>query len=258
MTSSVKLSDNDYIGFDGKFKTDARSQEKEGGKSTVANFYVEDGSQVSDHIIIDARTLTVSGEVSDVFYQREILTNNYAKSVDELGNIAIYLPSTTNSQKSVINKYVNQFEDLKRKVDDVESKVTQFGEYVADVTGNDTLKNFITKEGKSTKSVQAEFIKFIRTYHILKKTMRIETNRYGIFKKMAIVNYSFSKNEDDYTTYSIDFQEIREVKTLLTPVKQLAKNVGGTQSKIQTSDKQDKGVIQGTEKSLATKIKDLF
>ena len=64
----TKTADSDYIGFDGIFKSDARSQEKEAGKSTVANFYVEDGSQVSDHIIIDARNLTVSGEVSDVFY----------------------------------------------------------------------------------------------------------------------------------------------------------------------------------------------
>lgn len=249
----TNTADTDYIGFDGIFKSDARSEEKESGKSTVANFYVEDGSQVSDHVIIDAKQLTVSGEISDVFYQKSLLTNSYSQATDALGNIAIYLPNKTLSQVSTINKYVNDYQNTYRKVEDFQKRFNKFGEYLGAETGNDTLKTMIVKDSGSSKSVQAEFIKFIREYQITKRPMKVETIRFGIFKDMMITDYSFSNNgDDDSTKYTINFQQIRKTQTIVTPVKLIAKNANGKQAGIQTSDKQDKGVAQGTDKEKVT------
>lgn len=244
---SSKTADTDYIGFDGIFKADARSNERETGKSTVANFYVEDGSQVSDHIIVDARVLNISGEIAEVTYQRDLLTSSYTRAREEIGNISAYIPNTTLSQVNTIGKYVNTAANTKRLVDDNIGRINRFGNYTGDILGNDSLKNVFFKNNESIESKQAQFIKFIRTYHQLKKTMKVETLRYGIFENMVITNYSFTQVDDNYFAYSIDFQEIRFVKTIVTNVKNIAKNPSGTQAKVQTSSKQDKGVVQGTD-----------
>lgn len=253
----TKTADTDYIGFDGRFKSDARSEEKESGKSTIANFYVEDGSQVSDHIIRDAKQLTISGEVSDVFYQKNLLTNSFSQATDALGDISIYLPTTTSSQISKVNEYVNVSKNAKRRLDDFNQRYNKFGEYIGVATGNDTLKTLTNTETSSSKSTQAEFVAFIREYQHLGRLMKIETIRFGTFENMAISSYSFSKNEDDYMSYTIDFQQIRKTKTIVTPIKLIAKNATGKQAGIQTSDKQDKGVVQGTSKS-ASKTQSLL
>ena len=266
-----KIADNDYVGFDGVFKADARSEERETGKATVTNFYVEDGSQVSDHIIVDARTLTISGEIAEVTFREEIFSQDYSTYQKEIGNIGIFLPNKTRSQTQILNKYVNQASSLKSQYEDTTNRFSRFGKYLGKVLGNDSLKNLIGSDENVKKSIQAEFIKMIREYHQKKMLMKVETLRYGIFENMAITGYAFNTVDDNYFSYSVDFQEIRKVITVVTPVKEIAKNPTGTQAKNQTANKQDKGVVQGKDlanstnpkdkqqnESLATKIKNIF
>ena len=145
-------------------------------------------------------------------------------------------------------------------MDSFNKKYNKFGEYIGVQTGNDTLQSLVFKKSGSSKSVQSEFIAFIREYHQTKRLMKVETIRFGTYEDMAITGFSFSKNEDDYLTYTIDFQQIRKTQTIVTPIKRIAKNVTGKQAGIQTSDKQDKGVVQGTKagevktKSLLSKV----
>lgn len=259
-----KIADNNYIGYDGIFKSDARVDERENGKSTVANFYVEDGSQVSDHVITDARTLTVSGEISEVTYQETVLSEDYSSYRDEVGNIGIYLPTRTNSQLKVFDQYVNQASNIKRQIEDAYSRTSRFGKYANDVLGNDSLNSMVSTETETKKSIQSEFVAFIREYHQLKRKMKVETHRFGIFENMIITNYVFNGSDNNHMTYTIDMQEIREAQTIVTPISLIAKNTVGKQAKSQTSKKQDKGVAQGStptdaaSESLATKIKNLF
>lgn len=255
-------SNSQYIGFDSRFTADARIDEKMSRKSTATNFYVEDGSPASDHIIVDPLTLSISGEVSKVTYQRSYLLQEYLEARELLGSIGIYLPNRTNSQISKIGKTVNKISNTIRKAEDITDKIRSIGAYGEDKLGIEGLSQYTNIDSltgaKRIKNLETDFIAFVEDYSTNRKLMKVETAKYGILENMAIVNYSITtNNEDNSMSYTIDLQEIRTVKTIVTPVKQIAKNPKG-QSGVQTQDKQDKGVVQGQDKSLAVKIKETF
>lgn len=248
-------SNSQYIGFDSRFTADARIDEKMSRKSTATNFYVEDGSPASDHIIVDPLILSISGEVSKVTYQRSYLLQEYLEARQLLGSISVYLPNRTNSQISKIGKTVNKISNVIRKAEDITDKIKSIGAYGEDNLGIEGLNQYTDIDTltnvKRVKNLETDFIAFLEDYVTNRKLMKVETAKYGILENMAIVNYSLTtNNEDNSISYTIDLQEIRTVKTIITPVKQIAKNPKG-QAGAQTQDKADKGVVQGQEKSLA-------
>lgn len=237
------LADNSNIGFDGKFTSDARISEVEKAKASVANYFVEDGSQVSDHIITEARTFTVTGEVGEVKYHRNLTNNPMSKIFKSLGNIGIFLSPKTTSQIAKVSSVISTSENT---ISQIES-LTQGVKYDLTVIGNDVLKSIFNLGGISKTSEQANFLKFVREYHQKKKLMKLETVRFGVVENLAIINYSVTVNDDNFLTYAIDFQEIRFVQTKTTPANKTAKAPTGKQAKTQTAKKVDKGVVHGKD-----------
>jgi len=257
-----KTSDSDYLGFDGRFTLDARIDEKLSQASTVTKFYLEDGSNAGDHIIVDPVMLSITGEVGKVTYQQSYLMQGYLKARSQLGSIGIYLPNRTLSQISKIGKTVNQATNGLRKAEDVINKIGSLGAYGEDDLGLKGLKQYTDINsllgGKKTKNLESDFLAFVKDYVTNRKTLKVDTAKFGRLENMVITNYSLSTNNvDDSTSYTIDLQELRTVKSVSTPVKAISKNTSGDAS-LQTKDKTDKGVVQGTKKSLFTKITDLF
>lgn len=250
MTKS-KTSNSQYIGFDGVFKLDARIEEKIARKTTVTNFYLEDGSSASDHVIVEPLTLSITGEVSNVTFQKNLLLETYRQAREQLGNIGIYTPNRTLSMISKVDKILNTTTNAIRKVEDIKDKLQKIGAYGQDNLGLKGLKEFIGDK----KNLETEFIRFVEGYSTKRKTMQVETKKYGTLENMIITNYSIStNNEDEAMSYTIDLQELRTVKTLITPIKEIAKNATGTQAGVQTQDAEDKGVVQGVQKSLLSKV----
>lgn len=254
-----KTSDSDYLGFDGRFTLDARIDEKLSQASTVTKFYLEDGSNAGDHIIVDPVMLTINGEVGKVTYQQSYLQQGYLKARSQLGSIGIYIPNRTLSQISKISKTVNQVTNGLRLAEDISNEIGSIGAYGENDLGLKGLSQYTDIDsllgGKKVKNLESDFLAFVKDYVTNRKTLKVDTAKFGRLENMVITNYSLSTNNvDNSISYTIDLQELRKVKSQLTPISALAKNAAGDALK-QIGNKVDKGVVQGVKKSLVTNIK---
>jgi len=258
----TKTSNSQYVGFDGVFKAHASIDETIKGKATLSKYYLEDSSVVTDHIILDPKVLTVSGEVANVVFQRNALLDSYIKARSKLGAIGVYISPKTVSQVSQVSKYVNTATNTFRKLEDVGNKLSSTSSYLSNVTSAeifDNVDSYINGSDSSlNKNNQSDFINFIQDYFNNKKTMKIDTAKFGTLQNMAITNFSINTKEKSFISYTIDFQEVRTATTIETPIQAVAKKVTGDQVKAQTSEKKDKGVVQGKEKTLLQKAISLF
>lgn len=247
----VQKNNDNHNGFDGIFLDDIRTKESLDLSVSIPNTFVEDGNYVNDHTIFNPKTLSIEGEVGEVYQRDNSTLNEYFTYSDKLGVISQYTGTKTATQLTKINKIANDSFNVIRQYEKIQGDI----DYVKDsfIDGN--------------KAIQTKFIDFINNdLYTQGKLITIETSL-GYFTDMKLVSANITKDNTSgqYLRYKLNFQKWRTAKTILTPFEKLTSKAGSIKNKTagdaknQTDKTSDKGNVQGKEdKSLASTIKDLL
>lgn len=141
----------------GGFVLFARVRESTTRKAQAPTTYLEDGTPVQDHVILEPLTLTIEGEVGDMYVERSPIIQKLQQKAKIIGQASQYLPARTASQ--VQNLAAAGF-GIASKVDEVQA------------VGN--LGQSIFANGISDLTNQEKFWKHIKQIHETKSLVAID------------------------------------------------------------------------------------
>lgn len=217
-----KLVGSDYekIGIGG-FTMYASVTEVATKTATVTANPVEDGSTLNDHIIKNPDTLTITGEVANVFIKNPIIPITVQEVVPAVGIVQNYLPSRTATQISKINALASNVEDYIEAADSAIDKGAQLFDYFTGKKANTTIGD--------------KFLEFFDTVHESNSTIDVECID-KIYNNMVITSLSTTKLAKGNYTFTISLQKIVKAKTTVI---QLTNTSGDAKS--QAAGLNDKG-----------------
>lgn len=201
--------------------------------------YVEDGSNASDHIVLDPLVLTIEGNVSDIHIRPNPLIELQRRISSQIGVITKYLPLRTQSELSQINSIVNDATNAVRKVNAV----------IDD--GRNAWEFFGNKDSES-KGLVEQFIDFIESVHYGKQLINIEMP-FRTHDNMRITSSTVdTDNQSNAISFAITAQKFRFFETELAELTDFfpAASIGiGGQDKgekdkgTQTGEKQEQSLL---------------
>ena len=200
---------------------------------------VEDGSFVSDHIILEPLTLTIEGNVSDIHLRPSAVTREFTRGLAEIGNVSsLFAPSRTQSQLSRVAALRNEIDDAVRQADAVLDAGTQALDYLGnrDTAGKDLAE---------------QFIESMEALHFGKQVFAIDMP-YRRHEGMVITSFQANRNNvPGSTNFTITAQKIRVADLQFVETKTPAAGTGG-----QLDGEKDKGAQEGedVERSLLSAI----
>ena len=195
--------------------------------ATVTSNPVESGSNVSDHIIKNPTTISINGEVANIFIDDESTPKTIQEIVPPIGIIQDYIPGRTQTQVSKINGLLATVNDFFTAADVAIDKGTQLYDFF---TGRD-----------SDASITSKFLEFFDQVHESNSIIDVECID-KIYPNMAITSFTTTKIGPANYTFTMSLQNIVEAETVLI---QLTKNASGD-AKAQGADLTDKGTQQTT------------
>lgn len=215
---------SEEIGIGG-FSLMARVTESYTLSSQIPTTWLEDGTNVNDHIILDPLTLTIDGVVSDVFVRREAAIEAITRVQAEIGNLQMYLPTRTNTQAQKVNALINDATDQYRKID----RAVDAGKQVYDLAKGETEKN-----------LREQFLDVIDELHYGKQLISIDMP-YRTYDSMRITSVQITRNnEDEAIAFKITAQQMRFADTIYVDASEFFANASdGTGGK--TDGLSDKG-----------------
>lgn len=232
-------SDFQKIGL-GNFTTYASINESATKSATVTQNPVEDGSVINDHIIKNPNTISISGEVANVFIEnksRPTFVQNIAPSV---GIIQDYLPQRTQTQIGKINGLLQTAEDYFQAADTAIEKGTQLFDLY---TGKE-----------ANKTISAQFLEFLDQVIESKSVLDVECVD-KVYRDMAVTSLVVNKTNPNNYTFTISLQAITVAQTTLVS---LAKKASGD-ARSQGAEQTDKGTQQGvTDRSFLQTAVDIY
>lgn len=203
--SVLKKKAKEKIGIGG-FTLFARVNETVNLNSKIPTVWLEDGSFAQDHIVLDPVTVTIDGEISDVFLERDALPEMITRVQSQIGVVETYLPTRSQSQVQKINAIINDAQDKLREVDRAIDNGKQLYNFFAGST--------------SDKGNREIFVDYAETWHKGKQLINIETP-YRVYEKMAITSLSIVRgNEEEALSFKLTAQEIRFADTLYADINQ--------------------------------------
>lgn len=217
----------------GGFVTAARLRERMARTRQVPTTYLEDGTAVSDHIIRDPLTISIEGEVSDVFVRPNPILERIREAQAQVGAVALYAPARTQSQLSRVSGLVGDVSGLINQVDQALATAQNFGDYIG-VTEGDGAKTNIEK-----------FIDYMEGLHASDSLIKIDAP-FRTYKNMAITLFNWERdNTTNSVSFSIEAQEFRFVETIFVEVSAAPNPAPGTNG--QTQAEADKGAQEGED-----------
>jgi len=108
--------DGEEVGIGG-FTAFAQISEKFKRSASVPVTYLENGTHISDHIIREPITLSIEGNVSDLFVLPSEPVAILQEHQAQIGNITQYAPARTQAQLSRVSGLVNDFVSAMDKAD---------------------------------------------------------------------------------------------------------------------------------------------
>lgn len=203
INSILKKKAKEKIGIGG-FTLFAKVSEAINFNSKIPTVWLEDGSFAQDHIVLDPFTITIDGEISDVFLERDALPEMITRVQSKIGIIETYLPTRSQSQVQKINAIINDAQDKLREVDRV-------------IDNGKQLYNFFSGN-VNDKGNREIFIDCAEIWHRGKQLISIETP-WRVYEKMAITSLSVIRgNEEEVLSFKLTVQEIRFADTLYTDI----------------------------------------
>lgn len=231
--ASFKKDELQILGIAG-FYLSAKIRETTSRSATLTNNYVEDGSYVSDNIILDPLGVTIEGQVSAIEIKDKAETD-----------ITTFIQDKTADIVSTLYTIERSVQAVQRIRDIATSQDFNYKKLVEGLEQGETLYNLFTG---NRKDIIQNFDEFMTRIWQSKLPITIETYLKN-YDNMVIVSYFSTKNIEDTgkLDYSVTFQQARYAKTILTkvkPVRKQKKNPTGSM-KNQTAETADKGVTNG-------------
>lgn len=230
----------------GGFELFARVAESTKFSASAPTSVLEDGSFTGDDIIIAPFTVTITGEVSDIYIKgADNLFNLIPPAVPEaLGAVSAYLPNWTNGQLSKITGLIS---DVDNRINQIDSAIAA-GQKAVNLIGNESIG----------KSIQDKFLDKMET--MFSAGQPIEIEMYGrIRKDMAIINLDISRdNQENAYKFSMTAQQLRFNELIYSEISDKFPNPSPA-TKEQIEAPANKGAQAPTrEKSLATIFRNFF
>ena len=200
--------------------------------SEVPTTYLEDGSSVEDHIILNPVTLTIEGEVADIFVQQEPLQELTQSVTSTAGAISIYAPERTQTQRQTVAGIVA---DVNSAIDTADELINAGGQ-IADLFGS---------AGTVGKTLRERFVDTMESLHYGRQVVDIEMP-YRTFNNMRIsVDFEFD-NQREAISFKVEAVEVRVADEAVSDVSDLLRNPSPAIDG-QAQEQTDKGVQEGTD-----------
>ena len=177
--------------------------------ATVTTNPVESGSNLNDHIIKNPTTLSIKGEVADVFIQTQPQPSTIQTLFPSVGVIQDYLPDRTQTQISKANGLISSAEDFIDKANNAIEKGNQLYNFFQGIDAN--------------LPISSKFLSFFDTVYESNSIISIDCID-KVFTDMAITSFSTSKINKNNYSFTITAQKIIQAETRLI---QLVKNATG-------------------------------
>jgi hypothetical protein len=200
--------------------------------SEVPTTYLEDGSSVEDTIVLNPTRLSIEGLVADVFVEQDALQEAVEAQSTTIGQISIYAPERTQSQRQTVASIVADVGDAI----DAADELIDAGGQVSQLFGS---------AGTEGKTLRERFVDTMESLHFGRQLVSIEMP-YRTFDNMRINVEIETDNRDEAIRFKIDAAEVRTADEAVSEVSGLLSNpspgLGG-----QAESVTDKGVQQGEE-----------
>lgn len=234
----------------GGFTTFARVNNKTTKKNNVPITYLEDGSFLEDHIIREPITLSIEGNVSDIFIKSSKLSEqarntiiNFRSLETKVREINQYIPTMTDYQDgiiSIIDGGLNNALDEADALIEKSQRVANYIGYLAD--GSNTTK----------------FIDAMNGIYNSNQTITIEMHD-RTYKNMVFTLFETTKdNENNSIDFIIEAQEVRyavseviQVVSSLSPSETLG---GATKNIIDKGVQEGDSISSNVEQSILSKL----
>jgi hypothetical protein len=227
LPESLVGSDYERIGIGG-FTFYASVNESASKTATVTANPVENGSTINDHIIKNATTITIEGEVANLYLEPRVLPTSIQEIFPPVGIIQNYLPERTQTQISQINGLISTVDDYISAADEAIEQGQQLYDF------------FTGKEADQT--ITAKFLEFFDNVYETNNVIDVECVD-KIYNNMVITSFTINKANINNYTFTISLQRIVEAETRLIT---LTKNADGD-AKSQGAALTDKGTQQTKE-----------
>ncbi len=223
----------DDVGIGG-FILKANVSETSAFTSTVPVSHLEDGSEASDHIILNPTTLSITGRVSEIIRQDSKFDKLLKRAENTVAVIGIYLPAKNVAQiqkgNALISDVADKISEINRMIDD--------GEQIATFAG-------LTNPADSSKSIPEAFLDTMESLHLGLQLVSINMP-FRIYSNMRIDSCSLTRtNKSNALLYDIAATQVRFVETqsiAVIHVKNPTNNLKG-----QTENKSNEGTQTGDE-----------
>lgn len=207
----------------------------------IPNTPVEDGSFINDHIIRRPLTITIEGNVADVFIRRSARATVLTRTLAEIGNLTSqFAPARTQTQLSKIASLANDASDALRRLDSV-------------LDAGQQAYGFLGNRDQAAKGVRESFLDAIEKSYNSGVPIAINMP-YRRLNDMVITSFvSSTDNIEDTTTFTLEAQQLQYASAVFAELATPAAGVGG-----QIDAEVDKGVQEGEDvlASVATRLKD--
>jgi hypothetical protein len=211
----------------GGFRTFAKIRERVLRTRDIPTTYLENGMPTNDHIIRNPLSLSIEGNVSDIFIEGSRSIELVRAAEESIGTITQYLPSRTQAQLSRLSGLVN----------DVNSAVNLANSVI---NSTQRIASILTSSGKS--NIEA-FIDAMEALDSSDALITIDAP-FRSYKNMVMTSLDYDRdNTTDSLNFSIEFTQFRFTETVFTKSAKKPSSANNGQQ----SDEADKGVQNGEE-----------
>lgn len=194
--------------------------------------WLENGSFVNDHIILDPVTQVVEGEVGDVFLQPSAFFEAFQEAQAGLGQAVGYLPEQTQAQ---VQRGVALAATVRDGVNQAQQAIN---------AGQNAAEYFGLQE--SEKPLGEQFIDTIFAIRKARQLVQVELSG-RTWDNMAIIGLSVTRDKEDRAvSFEVQFKQLRFAETLFVePSDPFPEAGAGTNGS--TEGERDKGAQSGEE-----------
>lgn len=218
----------------GGFKSLSRVNETVNYKSQAASSYVEDGTSLSDHIVLDPLVVVIDGELSDIFLQPSNTFNLIKRINQSIANTSLFLPTRIIDTTQRINGIINDFGS---KIIEIQSGINNYKTQILNIFGNKDLES---------KSLRERFVDAMESLHYGRQLISIDMP-FRRYDNMRIIDLQITRNNQDQAIkFKITAQKVRIAKTFFTEINVAIKNPS-PDTNGQTDKEKDKGTQSGEE-----------
>ena len=232
--------DAETVGIGG-FTAFAQISEKFKRSAKVPTTFLEDGSHVNDHIIREPLTVSIEGNVSDLFVLPSEPVAILQEHQAQIGKITQYAPARTQAQLSRVSGLVNDFTNAVDRVD-------------AAIDATQGAAKYLGNQDKEAQTNIESFLDAMKGLQATDKLIKISTS-FKTYTDMYITSLEVTRdNQNRAINFTLEAQKVRIAQTLFT--KTTAAQNAAIATAGQTDGVTDKGTQEGEE--VSTKESFLF